>query len=111
LFHNTFLWASSKVIYDLTHYYLIVFFFLSAGIEYLYENHLLRTDPKDVAQFLYKGEGLNKTAIGEYWVQIKYIRLCQNNAPKAIKLSVKYEIVILENDIIFCSILGTKFYK
>jgi Sec7 domain len=39
--------------------------FIFAGIEYLYENHLLRTDPKDVAQFLYKGEGLNKTAIGK----------------------------------------------
>lgn len=35
------------------------------GIEYLYENHLLKTDEHDVAQFLYKGEGLNKTAIGE----------------------------------------------
>ena len=34
------------------------------GIEYLYENHLLKHDPQDVAQFLYKGEGLNKTAIG-----------------------------------------------
>ncbi|CAO1300560.1 unnamed protein product [Diamesa serratosioi] len=36
------------------------------GIEYLYENHLLKTDAQDVAQFLYKGEGLNKTAIGDY---------------------------------------------
>ncbi|XP_053697559.1 cytohesin-1 isoform X1 [Sabethes cyaneus] len=36
------------------------------GIEFLYENQLLRTDPQDVAQFLYKGEGLNKTAIGDY---------------------------------------------
>jgi Sec7 domain len=35
------------------------------GIEYLYENHLLKIDAQDVAQFLYKGEGLNKTAIGE----------------------------------------------
>jgi cytohesin len=31
----------------------------------LYENHLLKIDPQDVAQFLYKGEGLNKTAIGK----------------------------------------------
>uniref|UniRef100_A0A2M4A7S2 Putative guanine nucleotide exchange factor cytohesin n=1 Tax=Anopheles triannulatus TaxID=58253 RepID=A0A2M4A7S2_9DIPT len=36
------------------------------GIEFLYENQLLKTDPQDVAQFLYKGEGLNKTAIGDY---------------------------------------------
>lgn len=36
------------------------------GIEFLYEHQLLRTDPQDVAQFLYKGEGLNKTAIGDY---------------------------------------------
>lgn len=36
------------------------------GIEYLCENHLLIKDhPQDVAQFLYKGEGLNKTAIGK----------------------------------------------
>ncbi|KMY91383.1 cytohesin-1 isoform X1 [Drosophila simulans] len=36
------------------------------GIEYLVENRLLRHDPQDVAHFLYKGEGLNKTAIGDY---------------------------------------------
>lgn len=35
------------------------------GIEYLCENNLLKHDPKDVAQFLYKGEGLNKTAMGK----------------------------------------------
>lgn len=40
-------------------------YFFHPGIEYLYENHLLKTDEQDVAQFLYKGEGLNKTAIGE----------------------------------------------
>lgn len=46
---------------------LTVFVFspLCKGIEYLYENHLLKIDAQDVAQFLYKGEGLNKTAIGE----------------------------------------------
>lgn len=37
-----------------------------AGIEYLYENGLLQRTPEDVAQFLHKGEGLNKTAIGDY---------------------------------------------
>ncbi|XP_038064245.1 cytohesin-1-like [Patiria miniata] len=36
------------------------------GIEYLIENELLKNTPEDVAQFLYKGEGLNKTAIGDY---------------------------------------------
>ncbi|XP_063702865.1 uncharacterized protein LOC134832685 isoform X1 [Culicoides brevitarsis] len=36
------------------------------GIEFLVEHQLLRMDQKDVAQFLYKGEGLNKTAIGDY---------------------------------------------
>jgi hypothetical protein len=41
-----------------------LFRFQFLGIEYLYENHLLKHDPQDVAQFLYKGEGLNKTAIG-----------------------------------------------
>lgn len=37
-----------------------------AGIEYLYENGLLQRTPEDVAQFLHKGEGLSKTAIGDY---------------------------------------------
>ena len=36
------------------------------GIEYLIENGLLQNTPNDIAQFLYKGEGLNKTAIGDY---------------------------------------------
>ncbi|XP_075149859.1 cytohesin steppke isoform X2 [Haematobia irritans] len=36
------------------------------GIEHLVEHRLLRHDPQDVAHFLYKGEGLNKTAIGDY---------------------------------------------
>lgn len=39
--------------------------YLFVGIEYLIENRLLRHDSQDVAHFLYKGEGLNKTAIGE----------------------------------------------
>ncbi len=33
---------------------------------FLVENELLRHTSEDVAQFLYKGEGLNKTAIGDY---------------------------------------------
>lgn len=41
-------------------------FYLFLGIEFLVENGLLRMDPQDVAQFLYKGEGLNKTAIGKF---------------------------------------------
>ncbi|KAM7295923.1 putative cytohesin 1, 2, 3 [Ixodes scapularis] len=37
------------------------------GIEYLVEHGLLRPDAAhEVAQFLYKGQGLNKTAIGDY---------------------------------------------
>nr|XP_032822840.1 cytohesin-3-like isoform X1 [Petromyzon marinus] len=36
------------------------------GIRYLVENDLLKSSPEDIAQFLYKGEGLNKTAIGDY---------------------------------------------
>ncbi|KAJ6221623.1 hypothetical protein RDWZM_000168 [Blomia tropicalis] len=36
------------------------------GIEFLVENNLLKNTPDDVARFLYKGEGLNKTAIGTY---------------------------------------------
>ncbi|XP_030376929.1 uncharacterized protein LOC115625861 isoform X1 [Scaptodrosophila lebanonensis] len=36
------------------------------GIEYLVENRLLLHNAQDVAQFLHKGEGLNKTAIGDY---------------------------------------------
>jgi len=36
------------------------------GIEHLIENGLLQNTPESVAQFLHKGEGLNKTAIGDY---------------------------------------------
>uniref|UniRef100_T1GMJ1 PH domain-containing protein n=1 Tax=Megaselia scalaris TaxID=36166 RepID=T1GMJ1_MEGSC len=36
------------------------------GIEYLVINNLLKMNAKDIALFLYKGEGLNKTAIGDY---------------------------------------------
>lgn len=36
------------------------------GIEYLIEKGLLQQTPESVAQFLHKGEGLNKTAIGDY---------------------------------------------
>lgn len=36
------------------------------GIEYLHENGLLQRSAEDVAQFLHKGEGLSKTAIGDY---------------------------------------------
>lgn len=36
------------------------------GIEYLMEHGLLERTEEDVAGFLYKGEGLNKTAIGDY---------------------------------------------
>ncbi|XP_072040455.1 cytohesin-1-like isoform X2 [Amphiura filiformis] len=36
------------------------------GIQFLIEQGLLQETPDDVAQFLLKGEGLNKTAIGDY---------------------------------------------
>ena len=36
------------------------------GIQFLLENDLLQHTPKDISQFLYKGEGLNKTVIGDY---------------------------------------------
>lgn len=43
------------------------------GIEYLVINNLLKMNAKDIALFLYKGEGLNKTAIGKLIVFPKYI--------------------------------------
>ncbi|XP_013064851.2 cytohesin-1-like isoform X2 [Biomphalaria glabrata] len=36
------------------------------GIEYLIDHGLLQHTPEDVARFLFQGEGLNKTAIGDY---------------------------------------------
>ncbi|BFZ03664.1 hypothetical protein BsWGS_06704 [Bradybaena similaris] len=36
------------------------------GIEYLIEHGLLQNTAEDVARFLFQGEGLNKTAIGDY---------------------------------------------
>uniref|UniRef100_A0A8C9L7J2 Cytohesin 4 n=1 Tax=Pavo cristatus TaxID=9049 RepID=A0A8C9L7J2_PAVCR len=36
------------------------------GIQYLIEQQLLSSDLQEIAKFLHKGEGLNKTAIGDY---------------------------------------------
>lgn len=36
------------------------------GVEYLISHDLIKETPEDVAAFLYKGEGLNKTMIGDY---------------------------------------------
>ncbi|XP_076454326.1 cytohesin-3-like isoform X2 [Babylonia areolata] len=36
------------------------------GIQYLITNELVKNTPEDVAMFLFQGEGLNKTAIGDY---------------------------------------------
>ncbi|XP_032076394.1 cytohesin-4 [Thamnophis elegans] len=36
------------------------------GIQYLVEQKILSLDAEEVAKFLYQGEGLNKTAIGDY---------------------------------------------
>ncbi|XP_039261022.1 cytohesin-1-like [Styela clava] len=36
------------------------------GMEYLIDNDIVTHDEKSIAEFLYKGEGLNKTAIGDY---------------------------------------------
>ncbi|XP_018014317.1 cytohesin-1 isoform X5 [Hyalella azteca] len=36
------------------------------GIEYLIDHGLLKNTPDDISKFLYNGEGLNKTAIGDY---------------------------------------------
>lgn len=43
----------------------IIFCLFISGIEYLVLNNLLKMNAKDIALFLYKGEGLNKTAIGK----------------------------------------------
>ncbi|XP_076458332.1 cytohesin-1-like isoform X2 [Babylonia areolata] len=36
------------------------------GIQYLVNNGLVANTPEEVARFLFRGEGLNKTAIGDY---------------------------------------------
>lgn len=40
--------------------------FLPQGIRFLIDSSLLKNTSDDIGQFLYKGEGLNKTAIGDY---------------------------------------------
>lgn len=50
--------------------FLFLFLLFTTGIEYLCENNLLQMDAQDVAHFLYKGEGLNKTAIGKLFTQL-----------------------------------------
>lgn len=44
----------------------VCFDFLPQGIRFLIDCSLLKNTSEDIAQFLYKGEGLNKTAIGDY---------------------------------------------
>lgn len=39
---------------------------LLQGVNYLVENNLLEWNPQNIAEFLYKEEGLNKTAIGDF---------------------------------------------
>lgn len=36
------------------------------GVNYLVQNQLLEWKPQSIAEFLYKEEGLNKTAIGDF---------------------------------------------
>jgi len=36
------------------------------GIEFLIQCGVIKQNPEEVAGFLHKGEGLNKTAIGDY---------------------------------------------
>lgn len=45
---------------------IIILLFFLQGINYLVENNLLEWRAESVAEFLYKEEGLNKTAIGNY---------------------------------------------
>lgn len=40
--------------------------FLPQGIRFLIDSSLLKNTNDDIGKFLYKGEGLNKTAIGDY---------------------------------------------
>ncbi|RXN02530.1 cytohesin-3-like protein [Labeo rohita] len=45
------------------------------GIQYLVDNNLLEWKPEAVAEFLYKEEGLNKTAIGDFLGEREEIHL------------------------------------
>ncbi|XP_038639741.1 cytohesin-2-like isoform X2 [Scyliorhinus canicula] len=49
------------------------------GIEHLIQNKLLSSKEEEIAKFLYKGEGLHKTAIGDYLGQREplYLRILQ----------------------------------
>lgn len=67
---GTTLYASSKQLTLCVHSCVCV---CMQGINYLVENKLLDGGAQSIAEFLYKEEGLNKTAIGEFlgerWVQ------------------------------------------
>ncbi|MCI4375718.1 hypothetical protein PGIGA_G00114000 [Pangasianodon gigas] len=45
------------------------------GVSYLVENKLLELKPQSIAEFLYKEEGLNKTAIGDFLGEREEIHL------------------------------------
>ncbi|GCB62751.1 hypothetical protein scyTo_0004302 [Scyliorhinus torazame] len=49
------------------------------GIEHLIQNKLLSSKEEEIAKFLYKGEGLHKTAIGDYLGEREpfYLRILQ----------------------------------
>ena len=56
--------VSSKKI-NFFNFFVILICFLQ-GMEFLIENNLVENTPEAVAQFLFSGEGLNKSAIGNY---------------------------------------------
>lgn len=56
--------------------------FLPQGIKYLIENSFLEWRAESVAEFLYKEEGLNKTAIGSFLGE-RYDDSLQTEAGKA----------------------------
>uniref|UniRef100_A0A8C6UJK9 Cytohesin 1b n=1 Tax=Neogobius melanostomus TaxID=47308 RepID=A0A8C6UJK9_9GOBI len=45
------------------------------GIRFLIDSSLLKNTSDDIARFLYKGEGLNKTAIGDYLGESEGLRI------------------------------------
>lgn len=89
-----------RILFHINDFYLF-FSQQFAGIEYLCENNLLQMDAQDVAHFLYKGEGLNKTAIGKYYALIKTDLFCFERQNRLINLEL---MSFLLSFYLFCSL-------
>lgn len=76
----------------------LCFDFCLQGIRFLIDSNLLKNTSDDIAQFLYKGEGLNKTAIGDYlgerWVILMFLPTDRSFSLKTFQQLSFFEFIV-----------------